>query len=193
MLATASLSMWISNTATTVMMLPLAIAVISNLSTDDKSRFAKAMMLSIAYAASIGGIATLIGTPTNLVLTGVLEKLYNTEISFVNWLIFAFPISVVFFIFCWVYLVKIAYPLQDQTFSVEIDEIKNELKSLGKVSYEEKWVILVFSLTAFAWISRCPGELCSFSEEVCPLQKLFSNRACPNGSAASFTESVLCL
>ncbi len=154
MLASASLSMCISNTATTVMMLPLAVAVVSQFSTDNKDRFAKALMLSIAYAASIGGIATLIGTPTNLILSGVLEKMYHIEISFASWFLFAFPISIILFIICWIYMVRVAFPLKDWKFSAGIAEINKELKLLGKISYEEKCLLVVFCLTAFAWISR---------------------------------------
>ena len=154
MLASAGLSMWISNTATTVMMLPLAIAVISQFLTDNQGRFAKALMLSIAYAASIGGIATLIGTPTNLILSGVLEKLYGIEISFASWFMFALPISIILFIICWLYLVRIAFPLKDWKFSAGMNEIKKELSLLGKITYEEKCLLVVFCLTAFAWITR---------------------------------------
>ncbi len=154
MLASAGLSMWISNTATTVMMLPLAVAVISQFLTENKDRFAKALMLSIAYAASIGGIATLIGTPTNLILSGVLEKLYGIEISFASWFLFALPISIILFIICWQYLVHVAFPLKNWKFSAGIEEINKELKLLGKVSYEEKWLLAVFFTTAFAWIFR---------------------------------------
>lgn len=154
MLASGGLSMWISNTATAVMMMPLAVAVVSRFLTDNKDNFAKALMLSIAYAASIGGIATLIGTPTNLVLSGVLEKLYNVEISFADWLIFAFPVSFILLILCWIYLVRFAFPLKNWKFPAAMEEIQLELKNLGKISYEEKWLIAVFSLTAFAWIFR---------------------------------------
>jgi sodium-dependent dicarboxylate transporter 2/3/5 len=106
MVATAFLSMWISNTATTVMMLPIAIAIanqIQNHNLEDfiqSSLFSKALMLSIAYSASIGGIATLIGTPPNLVFAGVLENTYGIKISFFEWMKFGLPVSLVLLFIC---------------------------------------------------------------------------------------------
>ena len=106
MIATAFLSMWISNTATTMMMIPIALAVISQITLEKdvdrfergKNNFALALMLGIAYAASIGGIATLIGTPPNLVFIGILKSNFAgaPEISFVQWMIFALPFSILF-------------------------------------------------------------------------------------------------
>ena len=98
MLATAFLSMWISNTATSVMMLPIGVAIIlqlkdnPNTPEDENLTFGKALMLAIAYSASIGGIATLIGTPPNLVLAGVVLDIYNYEITFLKWFMFGFTI-----------------------------------------------------------------------------------------------------
>ena len=115
MVATAFLSMWISNTATTVMMLPIGMAIISQLKDnpdtieDENSTFGKALMLAIAYSASIGGIATLIGTPPNLVLAGILEDHYNIELTFSKWIIFGLPISILLLFICWNYLTKIAF------------------------------------------------------------------------------------
>ena len=99
MIATAFLSMWISNTATSVMMLPIGVVIIKqlqdnpNFSESQGNNFAKALMLSIAYSASIGGVSTLIGTPTNMVLAGVVSQIYDYEISFFEWFIFGFPLS----------------------------------------------------------------------------------------------------
>ena len=105
MIATAFLSMWISNTATSVMMLPIGVAIIKQLkdnpasSENENTIFGKALMLGIAYSASIGGIATLIGTPPNLVMAGVISEIYNYEITFFKWFIFGFPISIIFTFF----------------------------------------------------------------------------------------------
>lgn len=160
MLATAFMSMWISNTATTVMMLPIGLAIIAQLRDnpatieDENKIFGKALMLGIAYSASIGGIATLIGTPPNLVLAGVVEKTYGIEISFAQWFTFGFPISVVLLGICWFYLTRFAFQFKQKAFPGGRAEIKKQLNNLGKLSYEEKLVLIVFVATAIAWITR---------------------------------------
>ena len=160
MIATAFLSMWISNTATAVMMLPIGIAIIKqmgdlkNTSHDENSIFGKALMLSIAYSASIGGLATLIGTPPNLVFAGIVQELYDIEISFLKWLIFGLPISIILLTLSWFYLTRIAFKFTQTNFEEAKTEINRQLKALGKISYEEKIVFIVFSLTGLAWISR---------------------------------------
>ncbi|MCB0594269.1 MAG: DASS family sodium-coupled anion symporter [Lewinellaceae bacterium] len=160
MIASAFLSMWISNTATAVMMLPIGMAIISQLKEDPATSqettdyFSKALMLSIAYSASIGGIATLIGTPPNLVLAAVVQELYGVEITFSQWIAFGLPISTVLLAICWWYLVRVAYPMKEVAYPGGKAEIRSQLKALGAVSYEEKMVLAVFLLTALAWISR---------------------------------------
>lgn len=160
MIATAFLSMWISNTATAVMILPIGMAIVSQLKDnprtieDENLIFGKALMLSIAYSASIGGMATLIGTPPNLVLAGVVKSTYGIEISFSQWFKFGFPISILLLFLCWMYLTKIAFKFKQKAFPGGSKEIKSQLKALGKISFEEKIVLVVFICTAFAWISR---------------------------------------
>ena len=160
MVATAFLSMWISNTATSVMMLPIGIAIIKQLKDnpetdkDENLIFGKALMLAIAYSASIGGIATLIGTPPNLVLAGVVEETYGYEITFLQWFMFGFPISVILIFICWKYLSSYAFSFKQQEFPGGKQEIKRLLNTLGKISYEEKAVSVVFAATAFCWITR---------------------------------------
>ena len=160
MIATAFLSMWISNTATAVMILPVGMAIVAQLRDnpdtieDENKIFGKALMLAIAYSASIGGMATLIGTPPNLVLAGVVEETYGIEITFSQWFSFGFPITLLLLTICWLYLTKVAFKFKQKTFPGGRDEIKRQLKALGKVSYEEKTVLVVFVLTAFAWITR---------------------------------------
>lgn len=160
MLATAFLSMWISNTATSVMMLPIGIAIIKELKDnpatikDENKTFGKALMLGIAYSASIGGVATLIGTPPNLVLAGVIAETYNYEISFSEWFLFGFPISLILLIFCWFYLTRIAYTFKQTEFPGGKQEIQRLKKALGPISYEECLVAIVFALAGFCWISR---------------------------------------
>lgn len=160
MIATAFLSMWISNTATAVMILPVGIAVVLQLQDNpntienENSIFSKALMLAIAYSASIGGMASLIGTPPNLVLAGVLEKSYGIELTFAKWFSFGFPISISLLIIAWLYLTKFAFKFKLREFPGGISEIKKQLNKLGKISFEEKMVLAVFLITAVAWISR---------------------------------------
>lgn len=161
MIATAFLSMWISNTATSLMMLPIALAVVTQLSPQtgnkpsEPNKIGKALMLGIAYAASIGGVATLIGTPTNIILAGVVKELYGYEISFNQWLLFGFPIAFILLLVCWLYLVRFAYPF-DKSFSISSgkEEIEKQLLLLGPMTIEEKRVSWVFGMVSFAWISR---------------------------------------
>lgn len=160
MIATAFLSMWISNTATAVMILPVGMAVITHLKDNPKTveneniLFGKILMLAIAYSASIGGMATLIGTPPNLVLAGIVEKTYHTEITFLQWFMFGFPLSLVLLFLCWLYLTQIAFKIEQKEFPGGKEEIESQLKKLGPISYQEKIIFLVFVATALAWITR---------------------------------------
>ncbi|MEZ4980364.1 MAG: DASS family sodium-coupled anion symporter [Saprospiraceae bacterium] len=160
MIATGFLSMWISNTASSVMMLPIGMAIIKQLKDNpetienENKVFGKILMLSIAYSASIGGIATLIGTPPNLVLAGVIQELYGVEITFFQWIIFGLPISVLLIFICWRYLITYTSFFKQQSFPGGKEEIKRQLEKLGKIGFEEKTVLLVFAITAFAWITR---------------------------------------
>lgn len=168
MVATGFMSMWISNTATSVMMLPIGMAVVSQFKkrddgeTSDADFVGKALMLAIAYSASIGGFATLIGTPPNLVLAGVLEETYGVKISFMQWMKVGLPISVVLMVACWYYLTRFAYKFEQKEFPGGRKEIKTMLNQLGKMSYEEKVVLWVFFITALLWIFR------SFIEIIIP-------------------------
>ena len=158
MVATAFLSMWISNTATSVMMLPIGMAIVVQFKdiVDKKtlSGFSKALMMGIAYGASIGGISTLIGTPPNLVFAGVLEEYYQFEVEFSSWFALVFPISFVLLFLCWYYLTNFAFSISSKKFDGGIDEIERQLKSLGKLKREERNVLLVFAATGFCWITR---------------------------------------
>ena len=160
MVATAFLSMWISNTATSVMMLPIGLAIVAQFRDhpdtpeNEHKEFGKMLMLAIAYSASLGGMATLIGTPPNLVLAGIVKELYEVEINFLDWMLFAFPLSALLLIICWVYLTRFAVKLKADNFIGGVEEIKRQRKLLGKISSNEKRVLVVFVLTAFAWITR---------------------------------------
>lgn len=156
MISTAFLSMWISNTATAVMMLPIGSAIILqfNNSKSINGKLGKALMLSIAYSASIGGFATIVGTPTNLVLIGILDELYNVKISFLDWVVYGLPVSIVLTLISWKYLTKFAFNFKGEGFPGGKKEIKKMLIGLGKLSYEERMVLTVFVTTALAWILR---------------------------------------
>lgn len=163
MLATALLSMWISNTATTVMMLPIGMAVIDllmkdkNIQADDKSRrnFAIALLLGLAYAANVGGTATLIGTPPNAIFAAFMNQNYNVVIDFATWMVIGVPFALVMLVICWFVLVKVMYPSVLKTEGNGARNIiADELKALGKMSKGEKIVGAVFACTALLWIMR---------------------------------------
>lgn len=165
MVATGFLSMWISNTATAMMMVPIGLAIIyqvtdalKNDPTIDTSKenfgFGKALMLGIAYSASIGGIATLIGTPPNTLLAGAVKKMYDIELSFGKWMLFGVPFSWIFLIIVWLYLVKVAYPIKVKELPGGTEVIDKEKEKLGAASTEEKLVLIVFASAAFSWITR---------------------------------------
>src|SRR5690625_770395 len=165
MVATGFLSMWISNTATAMMMVPIGLAIIYQISdalkddhTVDTSKenfgFGKALMLGIAYSASLGGIATLIGTPPNTLLAGAVNTMYGIELSFAKWMLFGVPLAWVFIFIAWIYLVKVAYPSKIKELPGGQTVITEEKKALGRASIEEKLVFTVFCLAAFSWITR---------------------------------------
>ena len=160
MVATAFLSMWISNTATSVMMLPIGIVIIKQLrehpgsDQNENLNFGKALMLSIAYSASIGGIATLIGTPPNMVMAGIIAQTYDYEISFLEWFIFGFPVMIILLFVCWIYLTRWAFSFKQKKFPGGREEISRLRKELGKISYEQKVVAFVFASAGICWISR---------------------------------------
>jgi sodium-dependent dicarboxylate transporter 2/3/5 len=161
MLASAVASMWISNTATAVMMLPIAMAVAAgktgaqeDLPALRSSRFPTALMLGIAYACSIGGVATLIGTPPNAILAGAAQELLGIEITFAGWLLLGLTISVPMLFACWLWLVllfRVTGEAPGLTDALQREEAKFTTMSGG-----ERFVLAVFALTATAWILRAP-------------------------------------
>ena len=160
MLATALLSMWISNTASTLVMLPIGISVI-NLLIDDEDGFTKndrnfalSVMLGIAYAANSGGIATIIGTPPNSVLIGFLESEYDITISFLNWMVMGLPFSIIMIAVVYIILVYVAFPNRLARFDASKELISAELEKLGGLSRKEKQVLAVFAVAISLWIFR---------------------------------------
>jgi sodium-dependent dicarboxylate transporter 2/3/5 len=162
MLATAFLSMWISNTATTVMMLPIAISVISLLGAsaqDSKAKtgshiFAISLLIGIAYAANIGGTATIVGTPPNVVFSGFIERTYEVSVSFATWMAFAFPFALILLLLTYYMLTRFLFRNGLGRFQGAQELVANELTKLGTISLSEQRTLLVFVLTALAWIMR---------------------------------------
>lgn len=164
MVATAFISMWISNTAAALMMTTIGLAVIRQTVTllEQSSRpvlpgelpFATALMLGIAYAASIGGVATLVGTPPNAILAGMLEKNMGISIGFAQWMAFALPLSAIMLVLTWYYLTHIAFRSRLRELPGGKQAIYHELIKIGLMSREEKMVLAVFALVAIAWILR---------------------------------------
>ncbi|HLT86085.1 MAG TPA: DASS family sodium-coupled anion symporter [Sphingobacterium sp.] len=144
LIATAFLSMWLSNTATAIMLLPIGMSVISHFK--NIQPFSKNLMLSIAYGASIGGMATLIGSPPNIIFAGIVQNSLGIEITFLNWMIFALPLSCVLLLITWLYLTR--YKV------VTGEETKITLEPLPPMSTAERRVLIVFGLVATMWITR---------------------------------------
>ncbi len=157
MMTTAFLSMWVSNTATTIMMLPVAVAVVSLMGEDDGQQdgvFARTLMLSIAYAASVGGLATLVGTAPNALLAAFILDNYGTPIGFARWVMLGLPVSMVMLGIIWFYLTRRTF----HEASAKIEDIAHHLNreraKLGPLRSPEKRVIGVFLLTASLWVFR---------------------------------------
>ena len=164
MLATGFLSCWISNTAAAMMMVTIGIALLHQLNGGDgatadpeeagRSNFGTALMLGIAYAASIGGVATLIGTPPNAILAGIVEQRYGIVIGFAQWMEFAAPLAVVMLLATWYYLTHIAFRSELRELPGGKAVIREQLAALGPMSRQERWVLGVFALVVAAWLFR---------------------------------------
>jgi sodium-dependent dicarboxylate transporter 2/3/5 len=165
MLATAAISMWVSNTATAMMMLPIGVAVVSQLGpepmepreNDGGNGFGSVFMLAIAYAASIGGMATLIGTPPNLIFAGQVRQLFPElgEIGFLRWMLVGVPLAGVYLLLTWLYLGFIRLRVVPKATPAATREALSEQRAaLGRMSRGEWAVLMVFSLTVAAWVFR---------------------------------------
>lgn len=163
MLGTGFLSMWVSNTAAVMMMIPIGTAIIYQAAANAKKAhaeaaslktFEKTIIFGIGFAGTIGGLGTLIGTPPNIILAATVQKLYGIEISFASWMFFAAPIVLILILSAWYYLVNVAFPVKYKELPGGKDLIRNERVQLGKMSFEEKAVLAVFVFAAFMWISR---------------------------------------
>ena len=168
MLASALLSMWISNTATAIMMLPIGASVLALLKEKapadagsgttcaqrDSDPFATALVLGIAYACSIGGIGTLIGTPPNLVLAAFVREQYGVDLTMAQWMAVGLPLVVILLPLTWFYLTRIAFDVSDRPLPCSRDLIRSELDAMGPMSRAERVVLVIFSATALGWIFR---------------------------------------
>ena len=167
MLATAFLSMWISNTATTMMMIPIVLSIILSLEETigkkNISKYATGLFLAIAYSASVGGMSTLVGSPTNLVFPKTLTLLYPgaPEITFAEWFFFAIPVTMLMFAAIWLVIYFIYRPKEKWT-GVNQHHFREQYKNLGRAGFEEKVVFILFTILALLWIFRADIEFDSY-------------------------------
>ena len=157
MAVTAFLSMWMSNTATAVMMLPIGLSIIEMVNYHRKSpneNFSKAMLLAIAFSASIGGLATLIGTPPNALMAAYLSENYQIEIGFAQWMMIGVPLTLVMLVCCWLVLTQFSFNFTEEVMVDTRTLFKDKLAKLGAMSKGEKYVLGFFILAALGWIFR---------------------------------------
>lgn len=162
MISTAFISMWISNTATAMMMLPIALSVVkliipeSRMLGDGKlsgeQNFALGLMLAVGYAATLGGLATIIGTPPNVVFIGLLHDFNGQQISFLQWMLIGIPIAFVLLLLNYLIVTRILFPNKQKTIQGSDQLIRSKLTELGPMRKEEKLVLTIFLLTSFFWI-----------------------------------------
>ncbi|WP_007025682.1 SLC13 family permease [Saccharomonospora iraqiensis] len=157
MLATAFISMWVSNTATAVMMLPIGVSVLGLVSQlgdgEGDANFATALMLGIAYAASIGSLATIIGTPPNTLLVGYLEENFDITLTFGEWMLFGLPVSAVFLVLAWLVLTRVVFRPRLRSLPGGRELIRGQLREMGRMSRGERNALAVFVLAAVSWIA----------------------------------------
>ena len=160
--------MWISNTATAMMMIPIVISVVvsleENMSGSGISRYATGLFLAIAYSASVGGMSTLVGSPTNLVCPRILTVLYPgaPDISFTEWLRFALPISLIMLVVVWV-LIYFLFKPKKRWEKLDKAHFRKAYQDLGETSYEQKIVFTLFLILAGLWITRTGISFSSFT------------------------------
>lgn len=156
-LSTGFISMWLSNTATTMMMYPIAASVIHVVNQNHKGNahlgnFAMAIMLAIAYASNFGGVATIIGTPPNFAFVSFIKEKYHYSVQFVDWVIICMPIAILLMISFYLVTTKLLYPNRLASDKATHDHIRDELKNLGPLSGAERRVLVIFACTALLWI-----------------------------------------
>lgn len=173
MLATAFLSMWMSNTACAMMMFPIGMAVVVQLAQSGDGEaaidpkvtagFGSVLMLSIAYASSLGGVATLIGSPTNIVFAGAVRRLFPQapEVGFLQWMAVGLPIVLIYLPITWFYLCRYSgqEPLHTVRYQHSDSVIEDELRKMGRMTFPEKQVLVIWAVLALLWIFRSPIDL----------------------------------
>ncbi len=159
MAATAVLSMWVSNTATTMMMLPVALSVIGVIIADIKDtpggrNFAVCVLLGVAYSASVGGLGTLIGTPTNALLAAFLRETYGAEIGFAAWMLIGLPVVLLMLPVIWLVLTRLVYPFDLGDRSRGLEAVHRELEEMGPMGRAERRVAVICAIVALLWMTR---------------------------------------
>ena len=162
MIATGFISMWISNTATAMMMLPIALSVIHLLKSNEDAmlhelprqerNFAMGLLLMVGYAATLGGLATIIGTPPNVVFAGLLDEFYHQKLDFGKWMLVGVPVACLLLLSTHLIITRILFPNNLSKVEGTDELIRTKLRELGKISKEEKLVLVIFALTSFFWI-----------------------------------------
>lgn len=160
MAATAFISMWVSNTATVLMMLPMAVSIADLIEAENAKRgttdpnFGVALMLGVAYASSIGGLGTLIGTPPNALFAGVMSESYGIEIGFLQWMLVGVPLVVISIPLTWLLLTRAVFPVRRDTFAASGEIIDREIAELGRFGRAEIIVGSITAFTAAAWVAQ---------------------------------------
>jgi sodium-dependent dicarboxylate transporter 2/3/5 len=192
--------MWLSNTATTMMMFPIALSVIHVMKENHQGEgnvvnFSTSIMLSIAYAANMGGIGTIIGTPPNVAYVGYVFKKYNYEIDFINWMLVCTPLALLLLMVLYWVLVKLLFPNRITSNGTTRLLVKNEMAALGPLSVAEKRVLTIFILTAFLWVSRGVindiQDLFRLDDTIIAVICTVSLFICPSGSKEKNKEALL--
>lgn len=166
MISTAFISMWISNTATAMMMLPIALSVINLLKSDasvpnealpkGERNFAIGLLLTIGYASSIGGIGTIIGTPPNVVFAGLLDQFYHQKLDFGKWMLVGVPLMTLLLVAMYFIITSLLFKNGIANVKGSDELIKSKLKELGALRKEEKLVMVIFATTCLLWIFQQP-------------------------------------
>ena len=186
---TAFLSMWISNTATTIMMIPIALSMAAVLIGDNHKggdNFTLCLILGIAYSASIGGLGTLVGTPPNAMVAAFMSETYNVEIGFLQWMMLGVPVVVVLIPLAWWLLTRIAFKFQVEHNDEVATVVDDELKAMGRISTPEVRTAIVFICVALAWVTR------PLLQELAPLAGLSDVIIAVAGAIAMFMVPAGC-
>jgi solute carrier family 13 (sodium-dependent dicarboxylate transporter), member 2/3/5 len=199
-LATGLLSMWLSNTATTMMMFPIALSVIHVMKENNRGEgniknFSLTIMLAIAYASNIGGIATIIGTPPNVAYVGYIQKKYNYDVDFVNWMLICTPLAILLLAALYWVMVKWLFPNRIKSDDGTKQLIRNEIQQLGTLSIAEKRVMFIFIATALLWITRGiindAQNLFKLDDTIIAVMCAVALFICPSGSKDENNDALL--